>query len=141
MNLPAIAFVLLAAFVGLVLLGHRQPPSWRHDLLVSLGFLLANVAAHLLWAGVSTYWEFVASAILLTGTLSVWLAREWHRLQLTMTRIYCVAAAFDLLAEGLLQPWHQCTGANILCTGRLYLVFFIYWIIVAGWNLRRRSST
>lgn len=113
----------------------------QRDFVVSLGFALANVAAHLIWNPIAVYWQFVVTALLFTAVLVVWLAREWRRLRLAMTKFYCIAATFDLFAEGLLQPWHQCTSANILCTGRLYLVFLAYWLVTAGWSWYRLGPT
>jgi hypothetical protein len=109
----------------------KQPLPVR-DLLISFGFAGANAGAHLLWNRVDSYPVFVATAIGFTVLLMVWLVREWRRLTLTMTKFYCAAATLDLLAEGLLQPWHHCTLDNLACTGRLYLVFVVYWLIVAG---------
>ena len=73
-------------------------------------------------------WQFQVTGLGLTSFLAVWLFREWRRLKWSVTRIYCAVAAFDLFAEGWLQPVHHCTRDNLLCTGRMYLVFFGFWL-------------
>jgi len=109
----------------------------QRDFWVSLGFVFTNVAAHLLWNRIDVYWQFVATAVVLALFLAWWLAREWRRLKFAMTKFYCAAAAFDLIAEGALQHVHKCTPDNILCTGRMWLVFFAGWIVTVGWNWYR----
>lgn len=91
------------------------------------------------------HWQFVTTALLFTAFLLLWLIKEWSRVQLLVTRFYCIVATVDLLAEGLLQPVHHCTLDNLMCTGRMYLVFFSFWLVsqpLEGcfWN-RRRSAT
>jgi hypothetical protein len=107
---------------------------------VALGFCLANVAAHLFWNRVTEYWIFVASAVAMTSLLVVWLVFEWRRLRMAMTKFYCIAAAFDLIAEGCFQHVHKCTTDNILCTGRMYLVFIAGWLLTAGVSLYRSRT-
>ena len=117
------------------------PPSTRRDLVVGLGFALANAAAHLGWHVWDRYGAVLASTFVLTVLLVVWLWREWRGLKGFVTRFYCSLALLDLLAEGLLQPVHHCTRANLLCTGRLFLVFLGFWLVLRPLEQRwvRRS--
>lgn len=102
----------------------------RCDFCVGLGFALTNAVAHLIWSPMSVYWQFVATTLALTAFLLVWLVKSWRRLELFVTKFYCLAALFDLLAEGLLQPFHHCTVDNLFCTGRMFLVFFAFWLVL-----------
>lgn len=104
--------------------------SRHHDLFVGLGFALLNAVAHLLWHSFDRYAEFVVSALALSAVLAVWLWREWHFLKRFVTKFYCLVAMLDLLAEGLLQPVHHCTRENLMCTGRLFLVFLAFWLVL-----------
>jgi len=104
--------------------------SCRHDLIVGFGFVFANVVAHLCWHLLDRYWEVLVSTFVLTAVLTVWLVREWRGLKGFMTRFYCSIALLDLLAEGLLQPVHHCTQDNLLCSGRLFLVFLGFWLVL-----------
>ena len=101
----------------------------RHDLLIAIGFAVVSAGAHLAWNPIVEYWQFVATALLVVLALSWWLARMWRRLELFSTKFYCFAVIFDILAEGLLQPFHHCTLNNLLCTGRMFLVFFVCWLV------------
>jgi hypothetical protein len=115
---------------------------WR-DLIVGMAFGLTNAIAHLVWNPLTLYWQFAASALAFTVFLVFLLLREWRRLRLFVTRFYCIVATLDLLAEGLLQPWHQCTAANLACTGRMFLVFFIGWLVLhplESWFSRRKAA-
>lgn len=115
----------------------------RRELLIGIGFTLASAAAHLVWNPIIEYWQYVATTLMFVGLLTFWLVREWRRLDSVITRFYCVAVIFDVFAEGLLQPFHHCTFANILCTGRLFLVFFAFWLVghpVEGWLVARRGA-
>ena len=102
----------------------------RRALFVAGGFTIVSGLAHLVWHPIVDYWQFVATTLVFVAGLSFWLVKEWRRLQLFITRFYCVAVIFDILAEGLLQPFHRCTLNNILCTGRLFLVFSAFWLVL-----------
>ena len=118
----------------------RQSAFQRRDLLVGFGFALTNAVAHLIWNPIVEYWQFVTSTLVFTTFLAVWLVREWRRLRLFVTKFYCVVATIDLFAEGMLQPYHHCTLDNLMCTGRLFLVFFGFWIVshpLESWLWRR----
>jgi hypothetical protein len=97
---------------------------------VGIGFALVSAAAHLIWNPIIQYWQFVVTTVFFTGVVAFWLAKEWKRLELVITKFYCVAVVFDILAEGLLQPFHHCTMDNLLCTGRMFLVFFAFWMVL-----------
>jgi len=127
--------------------GAKQPKALfsRRDLFVGSGFAMTNAVAHLVWNPMVDHWQFVAAALLFTTLLIFWLVKEWPRLQLFATRFYCVVATFDLLAEGLLQPVHHCTLDNLMCTGRMYLIFFAFWLVsqpLEGrlWSWRRSAT-
>jgi hypothetical protein len=102
----------------------------RRDLFVGFGFALVNALAHLVWNPIVHYWQFAVTTLVFTAVLVVWLVKEWQRLQLWVTRFYCVVATIDLLAEGLLQPFHHCTLDNLACTGRMFLVFLAFWLVL-----------
>jgi hypothetical protein len=116
----------------------------KRELLVAVGFAVASALAHLVWNPIVQYWQFVATTLVFVAGLSFWLTKEWRRLQLFITRLYCVAVVFDILAEGLLQPFHRCTFNNIMCTGRLFLVFFAFWLVLhpaeRWWAARKLSA-
>jgi hypothetical protein len=100
----------------------------RNDLLVSGGIAVANAAAHVLWNPISSYWLFASTAFVFAAVLSFWAAKEWSRLRFFVTKFYCVAAIFDLFSEGLLQPFHHDTKANVICTATMFAVFLLYWL-------------
>ncbi|HVM60053.1 MAG TPA: hypothetical protein VMV72_04235 [Verrucomicrobiae bacterium] len=113
------------------------------ELLIAVGFTLVNASAHLLWNPIVEYWQFVVTALMFVGFLAFWLAKEWRRIGSFVTRFYCVAVIFDVLAEGLLQPFHHCTFDNLMCTGKLFLVFFVFWLVarpVERWMTERREE-
>ena len=110
------------------------------DLLALLTFTLVGLACHVGWASVESYWIFCVSAVAATAALALWLRWLWPRLALWLTKFFCIAAAFDLLAEGLLQPWHHDTTANLICQMTLFAAYAIYLIVlrpidvwVGGW--------
>src|SRR5437773_767581 len=102
----------------------------RRELVVAIGFAVVSAVAHLVWNPIVVYWQFVATTLVFMTGLTYWLVKEWRRLQLFITKFYCVAVIFDIVAEGLLQPFHKCTADNILCTGRMFLVFFAFWLVL-----------
>jgi hypothetical protein len=106
--------------------------SWfaARELVVGVGFTLVNASAHLLWNPIVEYWQFVVTTLMFVAFLTFWLSREWRRIESFITRFYCVAVIFDVFAEGLLQPFHHCTFDNLLCTGKLFLVFFVFWLVL-----------
>ena len=101
-----------------------------HELLVAVGFTLVSAGAHLIWNPIVEYWQYVATTLMFVALLTFWLTKEWRRLELFVTKFYCVAVIFDIFAEGLLQPFHHCTFDNVMCTGRLFLVFFVGWFVL-----------
>jgi hypothetical protein len=102
----------------------------KRELAVAAGFAAVSALAHLVWNPIVAYWQVAVTTLLFVTGLTWWLTREWRQLQLFVTRFYCVAVIVDLFAEGLLQPFHRCTFDNILCTGRMFLVFFIFWLVL-----------
>ena len=100
------------------------------ELLVAIGFTIVGALAHLVWNPIVDYWQFVVTTLVFVSALSFWLVKEWRRLQSFVTKFYCIAVIFDIFAEGVLQPFHRCTLNNIMCTGRLFLVFFAFWLIL-----------
>lgn len=116
----------------------------RHELLVGIGFTVVSATAHLVWNPIVEYWQFVATTLVFLAGLTFWLVKEWRRLESFVTKFYCVAVIFDIFAEGLLQPFHRCTYDNILCTGRLFLVFFVGWLVlcpIERWIAGRKTVT
>jgi hypothetical protein len=114
-----------------------------HELLVGIGFTAVSAVAHLVWNPIVEYWQFVGTTLMFAGFLAVWLVKEWRRLGTFITRFYCVAVIFDIFAEGLLQPVHHCTFDNVMCTGRLFLAFFVFWVVLhplERWLVARRAS-
>lgn len=102
----------------------------RRELLVAVGFAVVCGIAHLIWNPIVEYWQFVATTIVFVAGLTFWLVKEWRRLQLFITKFYCIAVIFDVFAEGILQPFHKCTLNNLMCTGRMFLVFFAFWLVL-----------
>jgi hypothetical protein len=107
-----------------------MPPLKRRDLLVGIGFSAVSAGAHLVWNPIVDYWQYVVTTVVFVSLLTFWLTKEWRRLDLFITKFYCVAVIVDVLAEGLLQPFHHCTFDNLMCTGRMFLVFFASWLLV-----------
>ena len=115
----------------------------KRALFVAVGFTTVSALAHLVWNAIVDDWQFLVATLVFVAGLSFWLVKEWRRLELFITRFYCVAVIFDILAEGLLQPYHHCTVNNIMCTGRLFLVFFAFWLVLhpaERWFAARRIS-
>ncbi|HUI08372.1 MAG TPA: hypothetical protein VL486_15330 [Verrucomicrobiae bacterium] len=115
----------------------------KHELHVAVGFTAISALAHLVWNPIVDYWQFVLTTLAFVAGLSFWLFKEWRRLELFITKFYCLVVIFDVFAEGLLQPFHKCTLDNILCTGRLFLVFFVFWLVlhpVERWLAGRRMQ-
>jgi hypothetical protein len=102
----------------------------RRELLVALGFACVSALAHLVWNPISVYWQFLATTAIFVAGLTWWLIREWKRLGFFVTKFYCVAVILDVIAEGALQPFHHCTQANLLCTGRMFLVILVFWAVL-----------
>ncbi len=100
------------------------------EVFVALGFACVSALAHLVWNPITAYWQFIVTAVLFAGGLSYWLAKEWRRLETFVTRFYCAVVIFDILAEGVLQPFHKCTRDNLHCTGRMFLVFLAFWAVL-----------
>jgi hypothetical protein len=119
----------------------NDPRRYR-ELFVATGFAVVTGAAHLVWSPMVEYWQFLATTGVFVAGLAFWLVREWRGLGQFTTKFYCGAVILDLFAEGVLQPFHHCTRDNLLCTGRLFLVFFAGWLIarpVERWLLARRG--
>jgi hypothetical protein len=102
----------------------------RHELLVGIGFTVVSASAHLVWNPIVEYWQYAATTLVFVGGLTFWLVKEWRRIESFITKFYCIVVIFDIFTEGLLQPFHRCTVDNILCTGKLFLVFFVFWLIL-----------
>src|ERR1700675_995315 len=120
-----------------------MPPLKRRDLLVGIGFSAVNAGAHLVWNPIVDYWQYVVTTVVFVSALTFWLSKEWRRLDLFITKFYCAAVVVDVLAEGLLQPFHHCTFDNLMCTGRMFLVFFAAWLVLHPLERRltaRRAS-
>ena len=120
-----------------------MPPLKRRDLLVGIGFSAVNAGAHLIWNPIVDYWQYVVTTLVFVSILTFWLVKEWRRLDLFITRFYCAAVILDVLAEGLLQPFHHCTFDNLMCTGRMFLVFFAAWLLVyplERWFAMRKTA-
>jgi hypothetical protein len=107
-----------------------MPPLKRRDLLVGIGFSAVNAGAHLVWNPIVDYWQYVVTTLVFVSALTFWLIKEWRRLDLFITKFYCGAVIVDVFAEGLLQHVHHCAVDNLMCTGRMFLVFFAAWLLV-----------
>ena len=115
----------------------------KRDLFIAVGFAAVSAFAHLIWNPIVDYWQFVGTTVLFVAALTFWLVKEWRRLKLFVTKFYCVAVIVDIFAEGLLQPYHHCTFDNVMCTGKLFLVFFVFWLVlhpVERWLAGRKAS-
>lgn len=112
--------------------GARRTPGMfnARELMLAIGFTLVNASAHLLWNPIVEYWQFIVTALMFVGLLTFWLSKEWRRIESFITKFYCVAVIVDVFAEGLLQPFHHCTFDNLLCTGKLFLAFFTFWLVL-----------
>src|ERR1700722_1645094 len=120
-----------------------MPPLKRRDLLVGIGFSAVNAGAHLIWNPIVDYWQYVVTTVVFVSILTFWLVKEWRRLDLFITKFYCAAVVVDVLAEGLLQTFHHCTFDNLMCTGRMSLVFFAAWLLVypvERWFAMRKTA-
>lgn len=120
-----------------------MPPLKRRDLLVGIGFSAVNAGAHLVWNPIVDYWQYAVTTLVFVSILTFWLVKEWRRLDLFITKFYCAAVILDVLAEGLLQPFHHCTFDNLMCTGRMFVVFFAAWLLVyplERWFAMRKTA-
>lgn len=116
----------------------------KRELFVAAGFTIVSALAHIAWNPIVEYWQFAVTTLLFVAALSFWLVKEWRRLMSFVTKFYCLAVIFDIFAEGLLQPYHRCTFNNIMCTGRLFLVFFAFWLVLQPaerWLTARKISS
>jgi len=116
----------------------------QRELGVAMGFFAISAVAHLVWNPIVEYWQFVATTVVFVTGMIIWLVKEWRGLGRFITRFYCVAVIFDTLAEGLLQPFHRCTLNNLMCTSRMFLVFFLCWLALypfERWLASRRPAT
>jgi hypothetical protein len=126
--------------------GERRPKRAfdGRELLIAIGFTLVNASAHLLWSPITEYWQFVVTTLMFVGFLTFWLSKEWRRIESFITKFYCVAVIVDVFAEGLLQPFHHCTLENLLCTGKLFLAFFVFWLVlrpIERWVAGRKAAS
>ncbi|MGO9244932.1 MAG: hypothetical protein ACLPT4_12455 [Verrucomicrobiia bacterium] len=126
--------------------GERRPNRAFNgrELLIAVGFTLVNAGAHLLWNPITEYWQFVVTTLMFVGFLTFWLSKEWRRIESFITKFYCVAVIVDVFAEGLLQPFHHCTFDNLLCTGKLFLAFFGFWLVlrpIERWVAGRKAAS
>ena len=96
------------------------------DIVALIGFTVVGLLSHLGWSIVYREWIFYASAFAVAAGLALWLRWLWPRLTLWLTKFFCVAALLDLFAEGLLQPVHHDTRANLLCQMTLFAAYAIY---------------
>jgi hypothetical protein len=122
----------------------RPKPLFKgRELLIGIGFTLMSAAAHLVWNPIVEYWQYATTTLMFVSFLTFWLVKDWRRLESLITRFYCVAVIFDVFAEGLLQPFHHCTFDNIMCAGRLFLLFFVFWLVghpIERWLVARRGA-
>lgn len=103
--------------------------STKWDTLALVTITLTGFSCHWFWnrqppPTVTFYYVTTALAIAVLGVWSAWL---WPRLNLWLTKFFCIAAIVDILGEGLLQPFHGHTLiAKLICQMTLFAVYAVY---------------
>jgi len=119
--------------------------STKWDAVALLSLTLTGLVCHWLWnqqPPPSLAFYYASTAVAVTG-LVAWSAWLWPRVGLWLTKFFCVAAAVDLLGEGLLQPFHGHTLiAKLTCQMTLFAVYAVYLAALRpldAWLSQRRS--
>jgi hypothetical protein len=98
----------------------------RWDIVALVSITLTGLACHLTWERLPSPVVF-ASTALVTVALGGWTAWLWPRVALWLTKFFCIAAIFDLAAEGVLRPYHGDTAtAKLICQMTLFAAYAIY---------------
>lgn len=116
----------------------------KWDIVAWLGFTLVAGLAYIAWYAVN-YDRLICylSALVIVAGLGIWLKWLWSRLRLWLTRFFCLAAAFDLLLEGFVHPFHPETLVEKLtCQLMMFGVYAVYLGLLRPldlWLARRRA--
>ena len=99
----------------------------RWDIIALVTITLTGLACHLGWAQVTDPHGFFLTTGIVTVALVAWTRWLWPRVSLWLTKFFCVAAIFDLIAEGILQPFHGHTAREkLICQMTLFAAYAIY---------------
>ena len=109
--------------------------SIRWDILTLVSITLTGLVCHLTWEWLPAPVVFV-STVLVTIALSALTAWLWPRVGLWLTKFFCVAAIFDLAAEGLLRPYHgEAATAKLVCQMTLFAAYTFYLIALRPFDV------
>ena len=101
-----------------------KSPRW--DALALVSITLTGLACHLVWERLPATTVFASTALVIVA-LGGWTAWLWRRVGLWLTKFFCLAAIFDLAAEGVLRPYHGDTAtAKLICQMTLFAAYAIY---------------
>lgn len=113
------------------------------DLIALVSFTLVGLASHLAWGRVQQPAVFFASTFVIIAALAFWSRWLWPRLTLWLTKFFCIAALIDLLAEGILQPFHGHTVIEKLtCQMTLFAAYATYLAVLRpldAWLATRKA--
>jgi hypothetical protein len=113
----------------------------RWDIIALVSITLTGLACHLTWERLPARVVF-ASTALVTVALSGWTAWLWPRVALWPTKFFCIAAIFDLAAEGVLRPYHGDTAtAKLICQMTLFAAYAIYLAVLRPLDVWLASRT
>ena len=111
-----------------------RPEDMKHsrwDIFALVTITLAGLACHLGWARVTEPRVFFLSTVIVVFVLIALTHWLWRRLSLWLTKLFCVAAIFDLMVEGILQPFHGHTAREkLICQLTLFAAYAIYLVFL-----------
>jgi hypothetical protein len=114
------------------------------DIVALVSLTLTGLACHWSWAQMNRPPIVFLSVVFVTVALVAWVWWLWDQLALWLTKFFCVAAIFDLLAEGLLQPFHGHTAREkLICQLTLFAAYALYLALlrpVDVWLAARRAE-
>jgi hypothetical protein len=112
----------------------------RWDIIALVSITLVGLASYIAWGHVTEPRVFFVSTLVLTVALSGWTRWLWPRLSLWLTKFFCIAAIFDLMAEGILQPFHGHTVLQkLICQMTLFAAYAIYLVALRPIDVRLAS--
>ena len=97
------------------------------DIFALVTITITGLSCHLGWSRVTEPRVFFLTTAIVAFALIVWTRWLWTRLALWLTKFFCIAAIVDLVAEGILQPFHGHTAAEkLFCQLTLFTAYAIY---------------
>jgi hypothetical protein len=100
------------------------------DIATVATFTVIVILTYTMWGYFHKPWMFYASAVAVAAVLALMLAGVWRLLNLWLTQFFCIVSAFDLLAEGFLQPFRDIPADCWKCQMTMFWVFAIYMLVL-----------